>query len=105
MGTKAFEQCAGFLRIREGDDPLDGSAIHPESYKVARKVIKESKLNLKSSVEERKEKLDAFTRDKKMAELAAHFGCGEPTLQDIFEQLVKPGRDPRENLPHPHPAQ
>lgn len=101
LGAKAFEQCAGFLRIREGEEPLDSSAIHPESYKIARKVIKESKLNLKSSVEERKEKLDAFTRGKKMAELAAFFGCGEPTLQDIFEQLVKPGRDPRENLPAP----
>ena len=101
LGAKAFEQCAGFLRIREGNDPLDSSAIHPESYAVARKVIKESKLDLQSSVEQRKTTLDNFMRNKKMAELAQHFGCGEPTLADIFEQLVKPGRDPREDLPTP----
>jgi uncharacterized protein len=101
LGAKAFEQCAGFLRIRNGEEPLDGSAIHPESYPVARKVIRESGVDLHSTAGQRKAALDAFTRGKKMAELAEHFGCGEPTLADIFEQLVKPGRDPREDLPAP----
>ncbi|NSW51415.1 MAG: RNA-binding transcriptional accessory protein [Anaerolineae bacterium] len=101
LGAKAFEQCAGFLRIRGGEEPLDGSAIHPESYAVARKVIRESGVDLRASAEQRKAALDAFTRGKKLADLAQHFECGEPTLADILEQLVKPGRDPREDLPAP----
>jgi uncharacterized protein len=99
LGPKAFEQAAGFLRIRGGDEPLDASAIHPESYAVARKVIKRAGLPEESTLEEREEKLKQLREEQPVAALAAELGTGEPTLADILEQLVRPGRDPREDLP------
>ncbi len=92
MGNKAFEQCAGFLRIREGDNPLDNSGVHPESYHIVEKMandvgckvvdlMKES--NLRSQV-----KLEQYVNET----------IGIPTLTDIMEELSKPGRDPRQKL-------
>ena len=101
LGEKAFEQCAGFLRIRSGEEPLDTSAIHPESYAIARQIIKESKLDIKAPVEQRKAALDIYLKGKKLGDIARSLDCGEPTLQDILEQLIKPGRDPREDAPAP----
>jgi protein Tex len=101
LGPKAFEQAAGFLRIRKGDEPLDASAIHPESYAVARKVLKRAGLQSENTLEEREEKLKQLRAEQPFAALAAELGAGEPTLADIFEQLVRPGRDPREDLPRP----
>ncbi|MBN2046779.1 MAG: RNA-binding transcriptional accessory protein [Anaerolineaceae bacterium] len=101
LGAKAYEQSAGFLRIREGEDPLDSSAIHPESYEIARKLMNEAKIDMKQKPEARKTILDRYLSGKKLSELAKTFGCGEPTLEDILEQLVRPGRDPRENTPAP----
>ncbi|MEM7131860.1 MAG: Tex family protein [Chloroflexota bacterium] len=101
LGPKAFEQSAGFLRIRNGSDPLDASAIHPESYKVAKEVLKKAKLKVDSKPEERKEPLDKLQSTHSLAELADDVGTGEPTLKDILAQLVRPGRDPREDLPPP----
>ena len=101
LGAKAFEQSAGFLRIHNGKEPLDRSAIHPESYKIARSLIKEMKLELGASVEERSALVNEFLKRKTKQELAEKLGCGLPTLNDIFEQLVKPGRDPREDAPAP----
>jgi protein Tex len=101
LGPKAFEQAAGFLRVRGGDEPLDASAIHPESYAVAYKVLKQVKLAPTAPLEEREAKLAALQKVQPLAELAATLGTGEPTLADIFEQLVRPGRDPREDLPAP----
>lgn len=83
LGPKAFEQAAGFLRIRNGTEPLDATAIHPESYAVARKVIK------------------VAGASPEVAVLSQQVGCPEPTLRDILEQLQKPGRDPRLDLPAP----
>lgn len=101
LGSKAFEQAAGFLRIRNGENPLDMSAIHPESYPVAEAVLAKSKLDMVTSVEQRKEVLGKFQGEQPIKGLAEELNVGEPTLEDIFEQLVRPGRDPREDLPAP----
>ena len=101
LGSKAFEQAAGFLRIRNGENPLDMSAIHPESYPVAEAVLVRSALDMSVTVEKRREVLDEFRGEHPIKSLAAELKVGEPTLEDIFEQLVRPGRDPREDLPAP----
>lgn len=101
LGPKAFEQSAGFLRIRGGENPLDASAIHPESYPVAEKVLAKAGLSPADPPEKRKPALDALCKQQSLTELAAELGTGEPTLADIFEQLVRPGRDPREEAPAP----
>ena len=101
LGPKAFEQSAGFLRVRDGDEALDASAIHPESYAVARQVLKLAGVTMRTPVTERQAKLDALRQRKPLAALAAELETGEPTLADIFAQLVRPGRDPREDVPPP----
>jgi uncharacterized protein len=101
LGSKAFEQCAGFLRINEGDEPLDASAIHPESYKVATAVLKRASLQATTPPAERESALNTLKQKYTLSELAADLNTGVPTLTDIFEQLVRPGRDPREDLPKP----
>ena len=101
LGPKAFEQSAGFLRVRDGDEPLDSSAIHPESYAVARKVLKLAGITMATSVAERQTTLDGLRQRKPLSTLAAELETGEPTLADIFAQIVRPGRDPREDVPPP----
>lgn len=101
LGPKAFEQAAGFLRIRNGENPLDASAIHPESYAIAAAILAKAGLKPDSSLEKRKEALDQLTARQPLEKLAAELNCGLPTLQDILEQLVRPGRDPRQDLPLP----
>ena len=101
LGPKAFEQAAGFLRVRGGDTPLDASAIHPESYKVATAVLQRAGLRPATAPPERAGALDALLARQPVAALAGDLGTGEPTLRDILEQLVRPGRDPREDLPPP----
>lgn len=101
MGAKAFEQSAGFLRIRDGKNPLDGSAIHPESYAVAEQVLELANFTLKSAPKERESALNALQRTHPLAQLAGQLGVGELTLADIVDQLKRPGRDPREDLPAP----
>ncbi|MFI7227412.1 Tex family protein [Nonomuraea angiospora] len=89
LGPKAFEQCAGFLRIREGDDPLDVSSVHPEAYPVVRRILTSAKTDLKSLIGNtaalRSMKPEAFTDET----------FGLPTVTDILRELEKPGRDPR----------
>ncbi len=101
LGAKAFEQSAGFLRIRDGKNPLDTSAIHPESYKAAEAVLTKAGVGLNAAAEEKKQSLTDLKRRTSMEALAAELGTGVPTLEDIFEQLVRPGRDPRQDLPTP----
>jgi protein Tex len=101
LGPKAFEQSAGFLRIREGDQPLDASAIHPESYPAAEVLLKLAEITLHDPPEKRKLALDRLTRQIKPVELAQKMGCGIPTLNDILEQILRPGRDPRKDMPGP----
>ncbi|MCA9794868.1 MAG: RNA-binding transcriptional accessory protein, partial [Candidatus Eremiobacteraeota bacterium] len=86
LGPKAFEQAAGFIRVRDGDNPLDATAIHPESYAVAERVLQLTKGRLES----------LGVRD-----LVGQVDCPEPTLTDIVAQLKKPSRDPRLDLPAP----
>ncbi len=101
LGAKAFEQAAGFLRIREGDNPLDASAIHPESYRVATALLAKAALSPQTPAAERAQPLQALHEKQPLEQLAAELNTGVPTLEDIFEQLVRPGRDPREELPPP----
>lgn len=100
VGPKAFEQSAGFLRIRGGVNPLDASAIHPESYPVAEAVLAYAAISPESTASERKLKLEALLK-KPVQKLAEEIGTGVPTLQDILEQLLRPGRDPRQDAPAP----
>ena len=98
LGAKAFEQSAGFLRVRNGNNLLDASAIHPESYKVATAVLQQANLPPATPPANRKE---ALSKLPPVAQLAQKLNSGVPTLEDILEQLVRPGRDPREDLPKP----
>ena len=92
LGKKAFEQAAGFLRIRGGSQPLDNSAVHPESYVVAKQMAKHLKADLKSLVG------NASLSSKLTARDFVTDRFGEPTIQDIIEELGKPGRDPRDEF-------
>jgi uncharacterized protein len=101
FGPKAFEQSAGFLRILGGIQPLDASAIHPESYPVAVALLEMAGLNLAGSPAHRQDALEALRQKQPLEDLAHTLNTGVPTLEDILEQLVRPGRDPRADLPAP----
>ncbi len=101
LGPKAFQQAAGFLRIRDGRNPLDASAIHPESYEVARAVLKAAGITASTPPARKEAALKALLQQQPIGTLAESLGVGVPTLTDIFEQLVRPGRDPRQDLPAP----
>ncbi len=101
LGSKTFEQAAGFLRVRGGDNPLDGSAIHPESYPIAEAVLKRAGLTPQTEPAEQEAGLAELQAQQRLSVLAAELGTGVPTLTDILEQLVRPGRDPRADLPAP----
>jgi uncharacterized protein len=101
LGSKAFEQSAGFLRIHGGSNSLDATAIHPESYSVTQALLGKAGLNLQSPLIERRAALDPLQKSQGLDSLANQLGMGVPTLTDIFEQLVHPGRDPREVVPLP----
>lgn len=101
LGNKAFEQCAGFLRIADGDNVLDNTSVHPESYKAAEKLLTELGYTENdvingniSDIKERMKKLD-------LHDLTDKLGIGEITLKDIADSLLKRGRDPRDELPQP----
>ncbi|MCA0351943.1 MAG: RNA-binding transcriptional accessory protein [Chloroflexi bacterium] len=100
LGPKAFEQAAGFLRIRDGDEALDASAIHPESYTVTRNLLAKLNINAKTGRNERIKRLEDL-KNQPLHSLAAELGTGVPTLSDIIDQLLRPGRDPREDVPAP----
>ncbi len=101
LGPKAFEQSAGFLRIIGGGNPLDASAIHPESYPVAKAVMKRLGLKNDANLAHRREAVEQLRAVITPEALAAELGCGSFTLIDILEQLVRPGRDPRQDAPAP----
>jgi uncharacterized protein len=101
LGPKAFEQAAGFMRIRDGHNPLDSSAIHPESYPIAEQVLQRAGLGIDATAQERESALNALRAGVSFENLALELGTGTPTLEDIFEQLIRPGRDPRADLPAP----
>lgn len=102
LGKVAFEQCAGFLRITDGTNPLEITAVHPESYEVAEKLLKQvgfekEDLRDREKVETLREKLKSIDISKEAKELE----IGELTLKDIIDELSKPGRDPRDEMPKP----
>ena len=102
LGDAAFTQCAGFLRIHEGETPLDDTAIHPESYELARSILAELGAN-EDDLHDRA-KLPALalkTAQMSAAPLAKKLGAGVPTVTDILKAIARPGRDPREDLPAP----
>ncbi|MCA9937990.1 MAG: RNA-binding transcriptional accessory protein [Anaerolineales bacterium] len=101
LGPKAFEQAAGFLRVRQGDNPLDASAIHPESYALAAGVLARVGLTPTASLAEREAALAGWQERSQVGVLAEELNAGIPTLTDILEQLIRPGRDPRADLPAP----
>lgn len=98
LGPKAYEQCAGFLRVRDGY-PLDNTGVHPESYEVATKLLQH--LGYKVEDIQKPEVHDALENLHDIASLAAQLGVGEPTLKDMIEEMKKPGRDPRDEAEGP----
>ena len=99
LGPKAFEQCAGFMRITGGDDPLDATSVHPESYEAAKKVLEKLGYTPEDITGG---KLSGISKQiKNYKKLAEELGVGEPTLRDIVKELEKPARDPRDEMPKP----
>ncbi len=101
IGAKAFEQCAGFLRIPGGKDPLDNTGVHPESYAACRELLKKFGYDPKKLSPEGIQDLGAKCEEAGKAALAAELGIGEITLSDILRELEKPGRDMREDFSQP----
>ena len=99
LGPKAFEQCAGFMRIQGGENPLDGTSVHPESYEAATKLLKKQGYTSEDVAAGRLAGLSETIRDYKA--LAEELGIGEITLRDIVKELEKPARDPRDEMPKP----
>lgn len=99
LGPKAFEQCAGFMRIQGGKNPLDATGVHPESYEAAEKLLKKQGFQPEDITGGNLTGLSLTIRDYKR--LAEELGIGEITLRDIVKELEKPARDPREEMPKP----
>ncbi len=102
LGKVAFEQCSGFLRIFDGDNPLEVTAVHPESYEATDKLLE--KIDFNKNDLKNKEKLEELRNKLKnidIKEMAKELNIGEMTLTDIIEELSRPGRDPREDMPKP----
>ena len=99
LGPKAFEQCAGFMRISGGDNPLDATSVHPESYEAAKKLLEVMGYDIDSISSGELIGLKAKIED--MGRLADELGIGTITLEDIVKELEKPGRDPRDEMPKP----
>lgn len=101
LGPKAFEQCAGFLRVSESKNILDNTAVHPESYDAAKKLLNLTEYSLNdiknNNLSELQTRIDKIGEDK----IASEIGIGVPTLKDIVKELLRPGRDPRDELPAP----
>ena len=99
LGPKAYEQCAGFLRISGGENPLDNTSVHPESYEAAQKLLKKLGFDEEAVREGKLVGLSFMIRNKE--KMAQELGIGEITLSDIIKELEKPGRDPRDEMPKP----
>ena len=99
LGPKAFEQCAGFMRISGGDNPLDATSVHPESYEVAKKLLEVMGYDIDSISSG--ELIGLKSKIEDMGRLADELGIGTITLEDIVKELEKPGRDPRDEMPKP----
>ena len=98
LGPKAFEQCAGFLRIPDGKNAIENTGVHPESYEIAEAILTKFELTAKKAATEN---LTAKAEEYGIEKLAEEIGAGVPTVRDIIKELSKPGRDPRDELPPP----
>ncbi len=99
LGPKAYEQCAGFLRIADGGNPLDATSVHPESYEVTNTLLQKLGYNLADMTSQGFAGISLMVKD--VAKMAKDLGIGEITLTDILKELEKPARDPREEMPKP----
>jgi protein Tex len=101
LGAKAFEQCAGFLRVTEGKEPLDNTAVHPESYEIAERILAAVGATRQQMIGQGAAGLRDALKELAPEKVAAELGAGVPTVRDIIDALGKPGRDPRDELPKP----
>ncbi len=101
LGDKTFEQCAGFLRITDGENILDNTSVHPESYKAAKKLLDKMNYTLSDVSFKKLNGLDKKVEQTGVTRVAEELEIGVPTLKDIINELLKPGRDPRDELPKP----
>ena len=102
LGPSAFKQCAGFIRIYNGENPLEMTAVHPESYEVAEKLLAKLGYSVDSILKkETKDDLDMKLKQVNVKELSKELDVGELTLKDIIDEILKPGRDPRDSMPKP----
>ena len=99
LGPKAYEQCAGFLRVFDGKNPLDNTGVHPESYKAAESLLGHFGFTKKSVSAKELCSLEKMAEKEGIKSLSEQLSIGEPTLKDIVKELSKPGRDPRDELP------
>ncbi|MBQ8841645.1 MAG: RNA-binding transcriptional accessory protein [Ruminiclostridium sp.] len=99
LGKKAYEQCAGFLRVPDGKNPLDNTGVHPESYDAVKELLKLCDLDVKKTKDF--SAVAEYVKANGLKKTADTLGIGEPTLEDIVKELMKPGRDPRDELPKP----
>lgn len=101
LGDKVYTQCAGFLRVPESKNVLDNTSVHPESYEIAGKLLTRLGYTLDDVKNRKLGSIDSFVALIGIEKLAEELGAGVPTLRDIINELKKPGRDPREDLPKP----
>ena len=101
LGPKAYEQCAGFIRIADGDNPLDNTPVHPESYGAAEALLQQLGFDKKDLATDKLPVIREKLQQVQVRQMAQQLGIGEPTLRDIIAALQKPGRDPREDLEPP----
>ena len=101
LGPAAYQQCAGFLRIPNAKNPLDNTAVHPESYGAAEQILQECGFRLADIAGQDRSEIGAIAKQHGISAIAKKAGVGEPTVRDILKELEKPGRDPRDELPPP----
>ena len=101
LGPKAFQQCAGFLRIAGGKNVFDNTAVHPEAYDAATKLIEYLGYTMEDVEKNQLSDIKDRMKDKELTSLAEELGIGVPTLRDIVEEIIKPGRDPRDSVEQP----
>lgn len=101
LGAKAYEQCAGFLRVRDSKNPLDNTAVHPESYDATKALLEKCGFSLTNFDAKNISEVSDKVKEIGLSSLSSEIGIGIPTLEDIVSELGKPGRDPRDELPAP----
>ena len=101
LGPKAYEQCAGFMKVKNNENPLDNTTVHPESYDATKDFLKSIGYSLEDLANNKIKESDLDLSDEEFEKLSNSLDIGEITLRDIAKELKKPGRDPREEMPQP----